>query len=317
MSSSSKQVLTSDGVVVAAKKCKFEIIYLPTKSTTRINVLQNLKLTPMSDCCTSIDAVLQHPFPINQIEDVIADIQSHCGVTLLKNVCDELHEQLTPSTYSRSSLTSLPDPFHEVMDISCTCHDIQNTQVCLEHVGCEIVPDVNVKSLESSTADDLSGPVDAKVCNQCGHVFTRSDNLKRHLQNSCKGVAPNDEVKKRKFEDGGESSSKKKIDDNQEVIVNVRCNECQEDVLKAHYRGHLRSNRHKINACRFIDDEAAFDTLQEPDEECGEEDKQPDAEFENFDGFESSANWDSSTLPPQFSDPIDLDELINNHVHDI
>ncbi|KAK4885294.1 hypothetical protein RN001_001565 [Aquatica leii] len=101
-----------------------------------------------------------HPFPINQIEDVIADIQSHCGVTLLQNVCDELHEQLTPSTYSRSSLTSLPDPFHEVMDISCTCHDIQNTQVCLEHVGCETVPDVNVKSVESSTADDLSGPVD-------------------------------------------------------------------------------------------------------------------------------------------------------------
>ncbi|KAK4881808.1 hypothetical protein RN001_005127 [Aquatica leii] len=164
--------------------------------------------------------VLQHPFPINQIEDVIADIQSHCGVTLLQNVCDELHEQLTPSTYSRSSLTSLPDPFHEVMDISCTCHDIQNTQVCLEHVGCETVPDVNVKSVESSTADDLSGPVDA-----------------------------------------------------------------------------------------------ACDILQEPDEECGEEDKQPDVE--NFDGFESSANWDSNTLPPQFNDPIDLDELINNHLNDI
>ncbi|KAK4874267.1 hypothetical protein RN001_013627 [Aquatica leii] len=163
MSSSSKQVLTSDGAVVAAKKCKFEIIHLPTKSTTRINVLQNLKLTPKLDFCTSIDAVLQHQFPINQIEDVIADIQSHCGATLLKNVCDELHEHLTPSTYSRSSLTSLPDPFHEVMDISCTCHDIQNTQVCLEHVGCETVSNVNVKSVESSTAEDLSGPVDGQL----------------------------------------------------------------------------------------------------------------------------------------------------------
>ncbi|KAK4882536.1 hypothetical protein RN001_005855 [Aquatica leii] len=113
------------------------------------------------DCCPSIDAVLQHPFPFNQIEDVIDDIQMHCGVTLLKNVCDELHEQLlTPSTYSRSSLTSLPDPFHEVIDISCTCHYIQNAQVCLEHVGCETVPHVNVKSVESSTADDLCGPVD-------------------------------------------------------------------------------------------------------------------------------------------------------------
>ncbi|KAK4873462.1 hypothetical protein RN001_015491 [Aquatica leii] len=114
----------------------------------------------------------------------------------------------------------------------------------------------------------------------------------------------------------GASLHLRKIDDNkQEVIVNVRCNECQEDVLKAHYRGHLRSNRHKINACRFIDDEAACDILQEPDEECGEEDKQPDVE--NFDGFESSANWDSNTLPPQFNDPIDLDELINNHLNDI
>ncbi|KAK4880581.1 hypothetical protein RN001_008727 [Aquatica leii] len=136
-------------------------------------------------------------------------------------------------------------------DIGSGKNERANEARCDEHDLCQTDQSCDNKS-------DLKRDDKTKVCHQCGHVFTRSDNLKRHLQNSCKGVAPapNDEVKKRKFEDGGESSSKKKIDDNkQEVIVNVRCNECQEDVLKAHYRGHLRSNRHKINACRFIDDE--------------------------------------------------------------
>ncbi|KAK4883395.1 hypothetical protein RN001_006714 [Aquatica leii] len=95
-----------------------------------------------------------------------------------------------------------------------------------------------------------------QICPQCEHQFTRSDNLKRHLKNSCKGVALN-KVMKRKFENEAQSSSKKKSNDNKKEKVNIRCNECQEDVPKAHYRGHLRSNRHKINACRFIDDEGA------------------------------------------------------------
>ncbi|KAK4875307.1 hypothetical protein RN001_011729 [Aquatica leii] len=139
----------------AAKKSEFKDLKPKPSTSTSATEIINFPSTSKN-----IGSDTNHPFPINQIEDVIADIRTHCGVTLLKNVCDELHEHLTPSTYSRSSLTSLPDLFHEVMDISCTCHDIQNTQICLEHVGCETVPDVNVKSVESSTTDDLSGPVD-------------------------------------------------------------------------------------------------------------------------------------------------------------
>ncbi|KAK4877455.1 hypothetical protein RN001_009961 [Aquatica leii] len=113
----------------------------------------------------------------------------------------------------------------------------------------------NTSYVQQSTVRSVPVYKWAQICPQCEHQFTRSDNLKRHLKNSCKGVALN-KVMKPKFENEAQFSSKKKSNDNKkDVIVNVRCNECQEDVLKAHYRGHLRSNRHKINACRFIDDE--------------------------------------------------------------
>ncbi|KAB0797146.1 hypothetical protein PPYR_08140 [Photinus pyralis] len=82
---------------------------------------------------------------------------------------------------------------------------------------------------------------------ECGRAFSRKDNLKRHQRVSCTTGARLDPPTLKKV--------KISTDDSPVRVPTVHCAQCSEDVARSGYQGHLRSNRHKSNACLVIDDQ--------------------------------------------------------------
>ncbi|KAF5278325.1 hypothetical protein FQA39_LY05814 [Lamprigera yunnana] len=98
-------------------------------------------------------------------------------------------------------------------------------------------------------------------CPHCGKGFARKDNVIRHMRSTC----PN---KKDLLEPEGHSKNRleitlKRKPENLDIPQHkVLCPECNEYIPQSWYRAHLRSIRHKTNACRFLEEVVSFSTVE-------------------------------------------------------
>lgn len=79
-------------------------------------------------------------------------------------------------------------------------------------------------------------------CQYCGRQISRSDNLRRHIKNSCPDV-----------ERVLDEPPSKKIKKNDEAVPSTSktefCTACNQIIPLNRYTGHLRSLHHKANSC--------------------------------------------------------------------
>lgn len=112
------------------------------------------------------------------------------------------------------------------------------------------------------------------TCPTCAAVFTRKDNLKRHLKSSClKTTMPSTSgagALKRVFDNKEEtpSTSSAGTEDRNskqariEKSPLIRCPDCCIEIRRIAYQGHLRSNLHKSNAAQFLSEESGIQIIR-------------------------------------------------------
>lgn len=84
----------------------------------------------------------------------------------------------------------------------------------------------------------------------CGSTFTRSDNLRRHQKNSCKLVVKRvgESSGVKRAANGNEGPAPKKHAKSLEPRIE-KCDACNVDIPTNQMHAHLRTLRHKANAC--------------------------------------------------------------------
>ncbi|KAF5277255.1 hypothetical protein FQA39_LY18511 [Lamprigera yunnana] len=91
-------------------------------------------------------------------------------------------------------------------------------------------------------------------CPHCGKGFSRKDNVIRPMRSTCHNMKNNELEPEEQSKHRLEISLKRKRENVVISQLKVFCPECNEEIPQSCYRAQLRTNRHKANACRFLED---------------------------------------------------------------